>query len=230
MADPDPDNPQQRVMERLQGVEFLESRLAAAEILRDRDGDGLTDIMEWYYGCDPGLADTDGDGHTDAFDVSPLCNLQDCTALERGVARALYAMDWPGQPGSAAQDAAASSRDFAMRLYGLRGLPVAAGGGGAMHHLFVASEEQRARLDEQLGFCTNYYGPQLEVYELDRGGQRYWPGGQAVESEYYYEMQEYGSIADAGVSLTSFGSGFSVLLVRINGEYYPVHKTVDWIS
>lgn len=43
-----------------------------AELQRDSDGDGLTDLMESRLALDPVIADTDGDGQTDGVDPMPL--------------------------------------------------------------------------------------------------------------------------------------------------------------
>lgn len=47
------------------------TRLVLADVLKDSDGDGLTDIEEQRLGLDPGNADTDGDGIPDGRDVCP---------------------------------------------------------------------------------------------------------------------------------------------------------------
>lgn len=43
-----------------------------ADVFRDRDSDGLTDIAETRLGLDPARADTDGDGRDDGADPVPL--------------------------------------------------------------------------------------------------------------------------------------------------------------
>jgi len=56
---------------------FLEQRddvyveVTLAELARDSDGDGLTDLAEWGMLLDPELADTDGDGLNDGEDPLP---------------------------------------------------------------------------------------------------------------------------------------------------------------
>jgi hypothetical protein len=44
-----------------------------AEVFRDTDGDGWTDIEEVRLGLDPKKADTDGDGISDGQDICPDC-------------------------------------------------------------------------------------------------------------------------------------------------------------
>lgn len=63
---------------------------AQAVLQRDRDGDGLTDLLEARIGTDPKKADSDGDGIRDAEDPSPSCRWStpedDVEALRRQVA------------------------------------------------------------------------------------------------------------------------------------------------
>lgn len=46
-------------------------KIKLAEVLKDSDGDGLTDIEEKQLGLDPNKADTDGDGINDGVDGTP---------------------------------------------------------------------------------------------------------------------------------------------------------------
>jgi len=46
--------------------------IVVADVLRDSDGDGLTDIEERRIGIDPGHPDTDRDGVLDGADTCPL--------------------------------------------------------------------------------------------------------------------------------------------------------------
>jgi hypothetical protein len=45
--------------------------VSIAEVTRDSDGDGVTDLVERRMGLDPANPDTDGDGHLDAVDPWP---------------------------------------------------------------------------------------------------------------------------------------------------------------
>ena len=49
-----------------------EHSLALADLLRDTDADGLTDLLERALGTDPAAADSDGDGEDDTTDPFPL--------------------------------------------------------------------------------------------------------------------------------------------------------------
>jgi hypothetical protein len=57
-------------------------RCPLAEIFRDADNDGLTDIEEAQLGTDPADADTDGDGLSDGADPAPLGAIAPTTAEE----------------------------------------------------------------------------------------------------------------------------------------------------
>lgn len=47
------------------------TRIRLSEVMRDKDGDGWTDLEERQLGLDPRKADTDGDGIPDGADVTP---------------------------------------------------------------------------------------------------------------------------------------------------------------
>jgi hypothetical protein len=82
------------------GQNYIESRLSWAELRRDSDRDGLTDISERLMLLDPGVADTDADQIPDAMDVCPNANPATYGRLERGIARllALHPYDSVQQP------------------------------------------------------------------------------------------------------------------------------------
>jgi len=66
--------------------------ILVADLLRDSDADGWTDIEERWMGTDPGRSDSDGDGIPDGRDVCPLyappateSSDEDARILERAV-------------------------------------------------------------------------------------------------------------------------------------------------
>jgi hypothetical protein len=61
-----------------------------AQLRRDRDGDGLTDILEGLLQTNPRRRDTDRDGLSDFDDAAPNVDAKRMGRAERGVARGLY--------------------------------------------------------------------------------------------------------------------------------------------
>lgn len=79
------------------------STLSLAELRRDSDGDGLTDILEEQLLIDPHNPDTDRDGIEDYYDPQPNVDPATMGRLERGISRALSREDLMQkdyQPGS----------------------------------------------------------------------------------------------------------------------------------
>lgn len=62
-----------------------------AELAKDSDGDGLTDIAEKRLGTDPKKPDTDGDGDSDAVDPWPNAASRELSDTEQAVAAAFEA-------------------------------------------------------------------------------------------------------------------------------------------
>ena len=56
-----------------------------AELTRDTDGDGLTDVVERWLGLDPLKADSDGDGLPDGIDKSPFAAPRPLSDEERAM-------------------------------------------------------------------------------------------------------------------------------------------------
>ncbi|MCC6145009.1 MAG: hypothetical protein IT368_14485 [Candidatus Hydrogenedentes bacterium] len=80
-----------------------EIQIALADIIRDSDGDGLTDVTEHSLGTDPQAPDTDDDGVVDGKDGNPLtrqsATLDPDTAAIRQAAFTTYmATSWSRRP------------------------------------------------------------------------------------------------------------------------------------
>jgi hypothetical protein len=77
-----------------------------AAVQRDRDGDGLTDLLEEKLALDPAAADTDGDGVVDGLDPTPLqapaADADDRTAILEVLLPALFLGPSPIQQSAAA--------------------------------------------------------------------------------------------------------------------------------
>jgi hypothetical protein len=83
---PGPDGPTVMAFD---DTQYVHTRLSLAQLRRDSDGDGLTDIGERRLLLDPHRADTDGDGLRDGADSAPNVDAAAMGPLERGVIRAL---------------------------------------------------------------------------------------------------------------------------------------------
>jgi len=64
-----PEDAEELNMEELMGAMFLGSMNTEADFTTDTDNDGLLDLLEANYGCNPQNADTDGDGFKDGEEV-----------------------------------------------------------------------------------------------------------------------------------------------------------------
>lgn len=56
----------------IEGKGWLKRFVGNAQLTKDSDGDGLTDVVEKWLGLDPAKVDTDGDGLSDGVDKNPL--------------------------------------------------------------------------------------------------------------------------------------------------------------
>ncbi len=72
------------------GGASLTKRVDLAAVRRDRDGDGLTDLVESRLGSDPLRPDTDGDGRRDAEDPAPVARPAGPASEEEEIAAAAF--------------------------------------------------------------------------------------------------------------------------------------------
>nr|HWA82002.1 hypothetical protein [Fimbriimonadaceae bacterium] len=56
----------------VEAKEWVKRFVGNADLTRDSDGDGYSDVVEKWLGLDPGRADSDGDGLPDGTDKNPL--------------------------------------------------------------------------------------------------------------------------------------------------------------
>lgn len=73
----------------LAGTQISRVSLKLADLRRDSDADGLTDVFEQTAGLDWKVADSDSDGVVDGMDGAPLSNPARMGPVERGISRAL---------------------------------------------------------------------------------------------------------------------------------------------
>lgn len=146
-----------------------------AELARDSDGDGLTDIAEWAMLLDPHNPDTDGDGMPDGVDPLPQVAARHgdvhasalAAVLNRLVARSLGAIVTTSATAVEPSDAHAIT-DGRDRYNAARTLfiqaPAAYFSGIAVRgRIIVLSQEQAAALSKARGITFNMSMPVFEV-------------------------------------------------------------------
>ena len=241
VAPPDPMARYDHVSGRVFGNEFVTSTLSLAELQRDSDGDGLTDVMERYTFSDPTLADTDGDGFDDAHDRYPRANPDTCGVLERGIARALLA--WSHELAATDMDGRDPpdhlewfSRPFQHYYWSVDGSAAIPGflsydARGWPHFLqrqiCLVSEEQLAGYDELMAHASVYGYGYIGMYRIDPLSRMAMDDERVLE--YFGEQVSY-PYGDYLVSISPGGSGHEVVLVYIDGELYPILSYMTWIS
>ncbi|MFV2072095.1 MAG: PQQ-binding-like beta-propeller repeat protein [Thermoanaerobaculales bacterium] len=65
-------------------------RVGLAELLRDTDGDGLSDVVESRIRTNPQISDTDGDGLADGVDPAPNARKHEAESVEEEIALAVF--------------------------------------------------------------------------------------------------------------------------------------------
>ena len=89
------------------------------DVDRDRDGDGLSDLVEARLGTDPGVADSDGDGLSDSEDPNPDRPPRSPLGEEQEIAGAVFEQVMTFEDRSPGLLLVAS--DFAVDWFGRRG-------------------------------------------------------------------------------------------------------------
>ena len=232
------------------------SSINMEDLLRDTDGDGLTDIAEGMLHLDPANPDSDGDGSIDSLDCTPNVDAATMGAVERGIARALelHLMknleldygDWTPQPrvGNPWQ-----SRCF--QLYGSGSVAFAANA----HEYSICLSAQQVRDMElqhplQPGCWPDLRAewidlrrdpaeqfPHSSIYELImESDQSYSEDELATRMESWWESamgfpDDYkGPQPDAVLDISSNMHGEKILFILINGEYWPVAIYNTWVA
>ncbi|MEZ5337940.1 MAG: hypothetical protein R3F46_06705 [bacterium] len=236
------------------GVYYIRRVLDMDMLRLDSDGDGLADLLETKLLTDPANPDTDSDGIPDGIDPAPNADAAAMGAVERGVARALNLFcddrDASGYFADAWQldDSGHPWRAVYLDIQGCG--PVAFARGPAGYCINLATEEQRRAYEEQLhGF------PAFSRWELRWQDRTLRPGEQLLCSGYAESHAEQlaGLSADE-LDSAALGLGFEQLdpagseqipyylyidltwlgyrisMVKLDGEYYPVHAELSWIS
>jgi hypothetical protein len=150
-----------------------------AELERDSDGDGLTDLAEQRLLTDPRHADTDRDGLADGEDPTPTVATTDPPAPEAGALAVVLAetVDKP-QPRTAARLQAGSrggcclpgpARAFGERTVFVQGERPMFAGLQPAHRLIVLSPEEVEALER---IDSDPCSLTIELVALERSGRR----------------------------------------------------------
>jgi hypothetical protein len=228
-----------------------ESRIELADLRRDSDGDGLTDVMEEQLYLDPHNPDMDCDGIPDGADAAPNANPARMGRIERGIARALtyffasgeLGPGWwgpPAQRGGFENNTAA--QPWSCRYLLLHGCgPVSYCGAAGTYSICLNTRARRDAYRERLKLS-----PQLSA--IDVGWET--PGMDTAQlwhasalSDIAQSRSNYEDATLTGYSSTVFSeepeaalvvsveyctAGYIILLVNIDGEYYPYHIEPTW--
>lgn len=229
----------------------FESRIELASLRRDSDGDGLTDVMEQQLYLDPHNPDTDCDGISDGEDAAPNANPARMGKLERGIARALtyffasgeLGPGWwgpPAQRGGFENNTAA--QPWSCRYLLLHGCgPVSYCGGAQTYVICLNTRSRRSAYRERLKLS-----PQLSAIDVGwetpgLGTAQQWHA--SALSDIAQSRTSYDDATLTGYSSAVFSEepeaalvvsveycigGYIILLVDIDGEYYPYKIDQTW--
>jgi len=222
---------------------FETTPLTLAELRRDSDRDGLTDLAEKLLFTDPQVADTDGDGLSDLIDPAPNAFALHMGKVERGIARALdyffadeetagFAAHWP-KPDAAGHPWRAVY--FAVSGAGEVSFPPGACAYGVCLWQPSQKEQYAQLLSEFPGFnCADVEWPgapldDLRCYQILEGYQENGPSKAELEAWLSANRERFGDgLYEMAINLTWLGK--AVLLVDREGELYPVEAYETWIS
>jgi hypothetical protein len=199
------------------------STLTLAELQKDSDNDGLTDICEECLMTDPHLMDTDGDGLEDSEDPHPQVNASKMDRLERGLSRALsffYAssMNLGGS--------APTTPYQSVRLYLEPPLEVAWTMGSYTYGIVETVEPSADSVVPHLQVFSKQeildYDPcDTEVHD--------WQRGNLMFSRYAFAYVSEERIESVVYYYVGLGA-YLIVLVDVEGELYPATQILAWIS
>ena len=211
------------------GVSFEQDELLWSELRLDSDGDGLTDITERYTFTDPQQADSDGDGLDDGHDRYPNTDMSACSAVERGIVRAmqidrLREYDKDPQKGTAA--GAAPLHPFDLRYFALSGMLRLPAASSASERCIMLTTEQQQ--EQYYALLNNYNGFTIIHAGLEEIG----PDGRRLGGDFMFPSRDQDVHYEGQyiVHLDYTGAGDEIELIEVEGEYYPVASVGGWIS
>lgn len=231
-------------------VEFVADKVPLADILRDGDGDGLTDNVEAQLLTDPHNADTDGDGIRDAQDPAPNADPARMDAVARGIARAMVFFYNDRFPADIWWDPAytdgpyASGQPWQARYFVVDGCgSVAFSWAPTVYGVCISSREQWQQYRQGASGLDNgsLVGVNWVVHDKATGKYqaassysiRYAMGSDTASTEVSAddgeEMFHGYTNADMIVAFDNLTGGDSVQLVNVDGEYIPIGHAYNWV-
>jgi hypothetical protein len=183
--------------------------LSLADLRRDTDGDGLTDLLERRLATNPKAADTDGDGLSDAEDGNPLVAPPPSLTDEQQIVQAAFAHLYRGDKSLQVKLVSVSAIP-ALELYGYGG-PV----------LWLTDEEHK-RFRDDVG-C----GPESVTFSgHERVGDKWVPKSPVTFADGGERARVEVSTYRDGL----WGAGYHGILRKVEGRWVLIEWEMDWIS
>ncbi|HES58353.1 MAG TPA: hypothetical protein ENO21_02875 [Firmicutes bacterium] len=214
-----------------------ETALSLAELRRDSDADGLTDVMETLLLTDPHSADTDGDGRADAADAAPLVDAAAMNQLERGTARALTYYFQVLQYNEGWWTNSNPSLPYRVRYLDCRAAGRVAYAAPGAQGICLDTEDRYQRYSELLSGYNSYsgvqvgavgrndlFGPELSDLGMDAAMLNAVSSG----NPFYEDLIELD--CEHFVLLDFALHGELIFMIEVQGELYPLKFTQTWIS
>jgi hypothetical protein len=236
----------------LTGANRVQTTIKLGELRRDKDGDGLTDVLERLLFLDPAQTDSDSDGIIDTQDAAPLANPRRMGPLERGIARALAystaieknTMWWDTALEPSADTENTAGQPWSARYLLVHGCgPVDYCGGAATYSICLNTPEQHAAYSRALQFYPGMSAVEISWAKRGMDPVQAWQGSKLSDSQpgltrreaaqwwdYFSQpfMEEPTAALIVGIDYWIHGS--TVLLLELDGEYYPYRISSVWVS
>lgn len=206
--------------QQLAGATYGTTTLSLAELRRDSDGDGLTDIIEGQLLSDPHDTDTDGDGIEDFYDPQPNVDPATMGRLERGIARALSYARQQGQYDF--------NRGYESPEHPWSALYLEIDGAGDVAYsdqpysfgVSAATPEAKRRLEQLGAISVNITAVDLSAADPDAKVERW----DFRSPDYFNQNPDTPDGCEYVILFDQVGAGEAVYLVDHDGELYPVKQ------
>lgn len=236
----------------LTGANRVATLIKLDDLRKDTDGDGLTDVLEKLLFLDPTKPDTDGDEIKDAEDAAPLADPALMGPVERGIARALAfitASDqnywwWDTSLEHGGYTDSTAGQPWSARYLLVHGCgPVDYSCRASTYSICLNTPSQR----DAYRAALQLYPPMsaVEVSWTKRGMKAIeaWQASRQSDTKKspgFYEASRWRSYlsqpfrkqpaAALIVHIDYWIFGSTILLLELDGEYYPYAVPSGWVS